>query len=114
MELITIANFATWPIGVAIVWGMMTWLKNIKPDITPAWTHIAQVGFALLWTIIGVTVFSTGTVRELVQLGFVNFFLVAGSQYWGYQLKHKLVDQPRLAKAAYEEYPDQGSPEGRV
>lgn len=113
-NLLTIQNFATVPMGIAIVWAVMGLIANIWPALSSPQKTGIQALVAFVWATISVLLFLTGDWVGRLQQGLVAFVMVAGTQYWGYQLKSKLLDEPAQARAAYTEYPEQGVPEGRI
>lgn len=86
---ITLQNFATAPVGIAIVWAVMFALANSFQMTTRA-KVLVQLGVAVLYTIVATLVFLTGDARTLVQQGIILFCAVAFGQIAGYETVTKI------------------------
>ncbi len=108
---LTTQSFATWPVGIAIVWALMSAVTRAFPDLTTRFKMAYQVGLSLLYSIVATVFFIDGSPKEMVQKGVILFLMVAFSQtaiYDGTQKLRGVKGDNQPATQPYKDYGDQG------
>lgn len=86
---ITLDNFATAPVGVALVWALMFALDQSFAMSTRA-KVIVQILAAIVYSAVAAGVFMEGTVKGLIQQGIILFCAVCFTQMAAYETTTKI------------------------
>jgi hypothetical protein len=87
---ITVANFASMPVGVIIVWGIMK-LLDTNLVMTTRTKVLVQLGISFVYALVAALLFMDGSMKELSQQGVILFLSVALAQVFGYETFTKLL-----------------------
>jgi hypothetical protein len=87
---ITPANFASMPVGILIVWGIMKLLDSTLVMSTRA-KVLVQLGVSLLYSLVAALLFMNGSTKELLQQGVILFLTVSLAQVFGYETLTKMA-----------------------
>ena len=87
---ITLQNFATAPVGVALVTAIMFALDKSFAMTTRA-KVLMQILISVLYAVVAASVFMTGDIKLLIQQGIILFCAVAFSQVFGYETFTKIA-----------------------